>query len=653
MPFGARASSFHMQTVANCITDILKAKGIDCMMYLDDLIILSPNREDAWAHYNAARDLIAELGLPEAVEKAQPLTQRVKWLGIPPGKVANVVAQVDVYNHKQWINKKQLQSLLGHLLFVAKCVRPARTFVSRILEALRGATGNSIRNDTGFRSDLAWFREFCSQWNGVGIIPQATPSRTILVDACLSGVGATDGGRSYGQQLAPAEEGAANITELEAINVVFALHTFLTPLDRGTHIRIRCDNLAAVMALCTGRAGNHILQECARASWMVQAVLGVHISFDHIPGKDNEVADALSRAHLGGSDHDRASSLVAQYDLQLQTPCMFFLNSNHILLRSRSGAVITTSQGLGKAGEGPRTGDGGKPHIGHGHVHCIHGTVPGGPPVPDASNDMRFPGVHSAPHAGASNHPQQALPCEDLLAPRGGHRDGAGAPQGKDGPRGDPQGQDIYTPYKTATPSDRNAEGLGISSRLGGRASCQSSSPAHVLWGATPVGGGAPYDEQIRQVSPPHASRSGIHSITGNTTSKMGKEPSKEWPNQNGHPPGDFALRHVPSGGGTYEHSSRPYTLPSGPPANVPRHSAPHPGVIYKEDMGRCPQTSRGRPHTVFFAQSQKDSCHTGTPSGMQRNRDTEARGMAFKCLQNIYRHPHWEGHRSPGGSRY
>ena len=47
MPFGARASSLHMQTVANCITDILSAKGITSYMYLDDLIIISSNREEA------------------------------------------------------------------------------------------------------------------------------------------------------------------------------------------------------------------------------------------------------------------------------------------------------------------------------------------------------------------------------------------------------------------------------------------------------------------------------------------------------------------------------------------------------------------------------------------------------------------------------
>ena len=289
MPFGARASSFHMQSVANCITDTLALYGIHSRMYLDDLIILSPNRQRADSDYAVARELFRELGLPEAMDKAQPPTQRIKWLGImvdaaemtlsiPEDKVATVLQKVKHHYHQPYITKRNLQSLLGHLLFVAKCVPPARIFVSRLLDALRNAKTNSIQIDKAFRADLSWFMQFCSEWNGVGVINSVSPDKVILVDACLSGVGATDGKWAYGQQLAPSEDGAKNITELEAVNVVLAVHTLLSSRDRGTHVRIRCDNQATVAALTTGRAHNPIHQECARAVWMVQAIIGVKLS---------------------------------------------------------------------------------------------------------------------------------------------------------------------------------------------------------------------------------------------------------------------------------------------------------------------------------------------------------------------------------------
>ncbi len=45
IPFGARMSSFLMQSVANAIIDILKKKNIKGYMYLDDLLIISKTKE--------------------------------------------------------------------------------------------------------------------------------------------------------------------------------------------------------------------------------------------------------------------------------------------------------------------------------------------------------------------------------------------------------------------------------------------------------------------------------------------------------------------------------------------------------------------------------------------------------------------------------
>ena len=101
-----------MQTVANCITDILQLYGIHSRMYLDDLIIFSPNRDLAWEHYKRARDLLVELGLPEAMDKTQPPIQRIKWLSIiintremtlsiPAYKLKTLLQQVRTTYHKQ------------------------------------------------------------------------------------------------------------------------------------------------------------------------------------------------------------------------------------------------------------------------------------------------------------------------------------------------------------------------------------------------------------------------------------------------------------------------------------------------------------------------------------------------------------------------
>ena len=45
VPFGSRASSYFMQTIATTIVGMLASKGINGFMYLDDLVLVSPSRE--------------------------------------------------------------------------------------------------------------------------------------------------------------------------------------------------------------------------------------------------------------------------------------------------------------------------------------------------------------------------------------------------------------------------------------------------------------------------------------------------------------------------------------------------------------------------------------------------------------------------------
>ena len=209
----------------------------------------------------------------------------------------------------------------------------------------------------------------------MGIIPRPSPSKVILVDACLSGIGGTDGQKVYGQQLTPTKDGAVNITELEMANVVVALHTLLTPADAGSHIRIKCDNQAAVSVLKKGKADNHVIQDCARAVWMAQAILGVDVSYDHIPGRDNDVADALSRAHLSHHDRQRADDWVAHYSVNLVPPCLYYLCNPDVPIRCRSGAVITASPRGQPSGEGPSSGHDRQPQGGSERLHSLHGNV--------------------------------------------------------------------------------------------------------------------------------------------------------------------------------------------------------------------------------------------------------------------------------------
>ena len=367
MPFGARASSCFMQRVANFITRILADEGIAAIMYLDDIVVVAPSLDIANRHYTRVRELLQELGLPEAPDKAQPPSHRVRWLGIdvdsqamslsiPQDKVQEALAAVERHIHARAINKRQLQSLIGRLVHVAKCVEPARIFISRLLQAFRAfGDGNVIKVTSDMRADMAWFLEFMVPWNGVSLIPSATLHKTIQVDACLTGIGATDGNAAYAARIAPDTDPVANITEIEAANIVIALHTFITDADAGGHVHIQCDNLPSVQALTSGRAHNPVLAECARAIWMLQARFAFKVSFSHIAGDLNVIADALSRAHLTKAYHGLAHEFIKSMNLVVVRPCTHILSYLYPPILSRSGMELAGGKSGAEAGTGPST----------------------------------------------------------------------------------------------------------------------------------------------------------------------------------------------------------------------------------------------------------------------------------------------------------
>lgn len=130
LPFGSRASRYHMQTVARAIVDVLERKGVYARVYLDDIIIVSPDKQAAITDHLITRELLQKLGLPVAMDKLQPPARAVEWLGItidtvnmtlsiPSKKVTETLTMVKKCRTRRSISKRELQSLIGKLIHIA------------------------------------------------------------------------------------------------------------------------------------------------------------------------------------------------------------------------------------------------------------------------------------------------------------------------------------------------------------------------------------------------------------------------------------------------------------------------------------------------------------------------------------------------------
>ena len=88
------------------------------------------------------------------------------------------------------MHKKQLQSLLGHLLYVHKCVKPARFFLNRMLKLLKNShNAPYIKLTATFHRDLRRFKNFPSHFNGVSLYDHKKSDCQTHLDACLQDLG--------------------------------------------------------------------------------------------------------------------------------------------------------------------------------------------------------------------------------------------------------------------------------------------------------------------------------------------------------------------------------------------------------------------------------------------------------------------------------
>ena len=121
--------------------------------------------------YDALLDIMKQLGLTISEKKLVEPTTRAVCLGIlvdtvhtvaiPPEKLDVIRAMVKEWQGRKFCTKRQLQSLLGTLLYVHKCVKPARFFLNRMLETLRNASNPArVQLDSDFQKDLGWFDKF-------------------------------------------------------------------------------------------------------------------------------------------------------------------------------------------------------------------------------------------------------------------------------------------------------------------------------------------------------------------------------------------------------------------------------------------------------------------------------------------------------------
>ena len=323
IPFGFRHGSQIFQRCTDAIRHIMASHGFHTFFnYIDDLIYIGLPSE-IQNSFQFLTTLLQQLGLDISTKKLVPPATSVVCLGIlidsvnktvsiPPDKLSQINATCRDWNDRTYCSKKDLQSLLGSLLYITKCVKSARYFLNRMLQLLRDNHNNSkILLTAEFKKDLNWFNSFLVHYNGVTFYNNKYCHFEVHLDASLTGLGGAFKDMVYALPL-PVKHGNYTIVHLEILNVVVALKIWASHWANH-RIKMYCDNMAVVEVLQAGKARDQTLATCARNIWLICALYNIDLIVVHIPGKQNVLADLLSRWTFSNTDLARLNAILPNF----------------------------------------------------------------------------------------------------------------------------------------------------------------------------------------------------------------------------------------------------------------------------------------------------------------------------------------------------
>ena len=172
-----------------------------------------------------------------------------------------------------------------------------------------------VQLNTSFWADLGWWHVFIEGWNGISVIPVVAKNEVVVTSDASGSWGCSAWSQTSWFQYKWPEHCNHHISfkELLAqIIIIIAAATWGGGWS-GMLVRWKCDNQAAVNVLATCSCRDASMTHILRCLFFYEAHYQFSVMAVHLAGRDNELADDLSRdrhiSFLSKAPHmDRAPS---------------------------------------------------------------------------------------------------------------------------------------------------------------------------------------------------------------------------------------------------------------------------------------------------------------------------------------------------------
>ena len=305
LAFGAVHGTAIFEIITDFVRFLMAKEGFRTYNYIDDLYACC-HEDRAETAFRTLLDILAQVGLPTNPSKVFPPCKRLsimdiivdvdsRTFSIEETKLNEILRECIAAFLRIRLTKRVLESLLGKLLYISRCVKNSCAFLNRMLQTLRDHHDvDHIYPSKGFYQHLLWFLKFLQSFNGVIQFCKDPVAYVVHVDATLSHIGGAWGSRVYASEI-PFNDLA--ITQCEMYNIVVAAKLWGHEW-RDKVVNIKCDNKSAVAVCSTGKTKNEFLNVCLYNLWLITAKYNIGLRVSHIKGVNNVVADALSRGRF-------------------------------------------------------------------------------------------------------------------------------------------------------------------------------------------------------------------------------------------------------------------------------------------------------------------------------------------------------------------